>query len=95
MATTVELPPDLLERFRRVATARGVDVRELIAQAAAREVERFESEEATRPTNRPEDMTAEEWITNWRILVADMREWTSKHLPPGHFVDDSRESIHD
>lgn len=34
-------------------------------------------------------------VAMWDAWVAKMREWGAKNLPPGHKVDDSRESIYE
>jgi len=34
-------------------------------------------------------------ITAWESWVAGMRKWGREHFPPGHAVDDSRESIYE
>jgi hypothetical protein len=34
-------------------------------------------------------------LAAWDAWVADMRNWSATHLPPGHTLDDSRESIYE
>src|SRR4051812_27732106 len=41
------------------------------------------------------DLTPAQRVAAWERWVASMREWGARNLPPGHVVDDSRESIYE
>src|SRR5271170_8496435 len=42
-----------------------------------------------------DDGAASQRVAAWQAWVAQMREWGTKNLPPGHVIDDSRESIYE
>jgi hypothetical protein len=44
--------------------------------------------------NQPPSLISQR-VAAWEALVASMREWAEKNLPPGHIVEDSRESIYE
>lgn len=48
------------------------------------------------PINGTADSSSsKERLAAWDARVADLRSWSTAHLPPGHTVDDSRESIYE
>jgi hypothetical protein len=85
---TLRFPPELEAKLQERARLTGETV-EHIVQGAVQEMLRRQ------PTNEPGDVSSEEWVKRWRDWVRDMQQQVSKTVPPGHIVDDSRESIYD
>jgi len=55
----------------------------MIEQAVADPIERAANGDSTRRA------------AAWRAWAAGIQQWGKAHLPPGHVVDDSRESIYE
>jgi len=49
----------------------------------------------TLPTEVISDEAPPSQLEAWNAFVAGMTAWGEKNLPPGHFVDDSREAMYD
>jgi hypothetical protein len=79
MMIEVELPPSLVERIERAATAAGSDVPTLVRQAV---------EQAFAPAAQvASPRSGEQWVQEFRAFVASQPSYE-------HVVDDSRESIY-
>ena len=85
MTFTLALPPDVESKLLRYAAAVGKDpatfVRETVEQKLA-------------SLSEP-PLSAAERAAAWDRWVEHMRSWAEKNLPPGHRVNDSRESIYE
>ncbi len=85
LAMKLRLSDQAIEKLAQRADETGQDVAgvasDLIEQAVANPV--------------PARLTLSQRVAAWNQWVASMRKWGEQHLPAGHFVDDSRESIYD
>ena len=68
---------------------------DLSAQDMAREGKGNGKFRAGQGPDAAKEMTPAQRVAAWDAWVANMRDWGTKNLPPGHFVDDSRESIYE
>jgi hypothetical protein len=79
MSITIELPPDIEKTLRQ----RAADTRQTPEQFAA-----FIIEMTMKASIPPKELTAEEWIAEWKA-------WGASHRPLPHPADDSRDSIYE
>lgn len=86
MSLTIQLAPEMEARLRERAAAEGKDPAEFAVEAL---VERLTAPD----TATPSPVTARRLAALDRF-VTGMREHV-RSLPPGHIVDDSRESIYE
>ena len=84
MTLTLELPPAVEAQLRRRAAAEGKDVPALVLEAVT---EKLAAE------IDPSSLTPDERLAGLRAWV-DLARKHSAHLPPGHVLDDDRESIY-
>lgn len=84
MTLTLDLPPGVEDRLRRRAEAEGKDVQAFVLEAVEQKLEG----EAD-----PSKLTPEQRLANLHSLV-ELGRKHSAHLPPGHALDDDRESIY-
>jgi hypothetical protein len=78
---TLTIPDSTYERLQAKAAARKLSVGDFLGEIAA--------ESAPIPADSARQLAA-------LLSFSDgTSEWTSKHLPPGHVVDDSRAKIYE
>ena len=104
MSITIDLPEPVLERYRRTAAERGVTLEEAVGEDLANRLHesachpeghvRAAEGEADEAPARPVEATIEEWVAGFEAFAEGAAEWGRKHLPPGHHVDYSRDSIY-
>jgi hypothetical protein len=80
---TIQLDGTLEERLKLAAASRGDEPTALARAVLDRNLPAAEVH-----NNAGNQMAAIE------SFIAGMTDWVSKHVPPGHFVDDDRESIY-
>jgi hypothetical protein len=69
---------------------------EMTAQDVAREAESLhQARDDNGRKPRAADLTPAQRAAAWQEMVAKWRDWARANLPPGHVVDDSRESIYE
>ena len=86
MSIQISLPPETEKKLRERAAAEGKEPAALVLEALEQKL----SIQVGYPVPRmPKDKLAA-----WEKFVSGMLEST-KNLPPGHHVDDSRESIYE
>jgi hypothetical protein len=85
LAMKLRLSDEASEKLARRAAESGRD----LAAVASDLIEQAVSVPA------PNDSTAAQRVAAWDRWVATMREWGQNHLPAGHVVDDSRDSIYE
>ncbi len=86
MSLSIQLTPELEAALREKAAAEGKDPSALALEAVA---------EGLAASDRPVSATTTaRRLEAWGRFVAGMREHAN-NLPPGHVVDDSRESIYE
>ena len=76
---TITIPDPTYRRLQAASAARGLSVDKYLEEVTARE--------AAPPSDSEKQLAALESFSDGMVA------WTSKHLPPGHVVDDSRETI--
>jgi hypothetical protein len=86
MSLTIQLTPEMEARLRERAAAEGKDPAEFAVEAVVQRL--------TAPDASSLSPTAARRLDALNSFVAGMREH-AKTLPPGHIVDDSRESIYE
>lgn len=86
MSLTIQLTPEMEARLREQAAAEGKDPAEFAVEAV---VERL----TMSGTSLPSSVVAQR-LEALNRFVEGMREH-AKTLPPGHIVDDSRETIYE
>ncbi|HEY8747193.1 MAG TPA: hypothetical protein VIM11_04415 [Tepidisphaeraceae bacterium] len=86
MHVTISLNPDHEKRLQRRAAAAGKDVSAYIEQLVDKELAATQSSDDSTPNQR---------VVAWDRWVTVMRQWGVEHLPEGHVIDDSRETIYD
>jgi len=77
---TIVIPDLTYRRLQAVAAARGVPVDKYLEELAAQGA-------------LPQSDSAKQ-LAALEAFAAGMTAWTSTHLPPGHIVDDSRDSVY-
>lgn len=85
--TMLNIKREIYERLARKAAAKNTTVEKLVEPVLDEFAETGPSEEIE--SNSARQLAALE------SFIAGMTAWTGKHLPPGHVVDDSRESIYE
>ena len=88
MNIVISISSKLGELLRQRATARGQDVGQFASELVEHALSAppaAESEHTSRTT------TAR--VQSWEAFVAGMRDW-GRTLPPGHSIDDTRDSIY-
>ena len=85
MTLTIPLSHETETRLRQQAAALGKDVAAFVRETV-------EEKLASLPKR---DLTPSERASAWDRWVAHMRDWVEKNVPPGHTLDDSRESIYE
>ena len=78
---TITIPDVTYQRLKDLAAARKISLSELLNEVAA--------------ANGVTRSDAVRQLAALESFAAGMTQWTSKHLPPGHVVDDSREAIYE
>jgi hypothetical protein len=78
---TITISDLTYRRLQEIAEARSLSLDAYLAEVAA--------EQLPTPKDSRRQLAAIESFT------AGMTTWTSTHLPPGHVVDDSRETIYE
>lgn len=86
MSLSIQLTSEMEARLREKAAAQGKDPVALALEAV--------TERLAAPDDFVSPATAEERLEAWNRFAASMREH-ARNLPPGHLVDDSRESIYE
>lgn len=88
MVDVIELPSEIVERARRIAAARGVELSLYVQELVERDVQQQESVSAEEQRPAAERTPAER--------AATWRKWVDTHaVKVDHEVDVSRESIYD
>lgn len=89
MTLNLSLPPEMEAKLRQRAAAAGKDVTAFVEEAVQQKLD-----EADRAPDPAKLSPAEQWelLKTW---IDETTKIVSRTLPPGTFVDDSRESIYD
>ncbi len=87
LSLMLRLSSQTREKLAQRAAARGKDM----ASVASDIIEQAVAASA----NSDERDTTAQRAAAWEAWVSEMRLWGKDHLPPGHIVDDSRESIYE
>jgi hypothetical protein len=80
---TIQLDGSLEERLKLAAATRGDEPTALARAVLDRNLPQAQGQG-----------DAGNQIAAIESFIAGMTDWVSKHVPPGHFVDDDRESIY-
>lgn len=83
---SINIRSDLYNRLLQKATDQHTSVEALVEQVLDEHAERESGDSGSDQLRRRAAFEA--WVKG-------MREWAEKNLPPGHVVDDSRESIYE
>ena len=86
MVLQISLPPNTEAKLRERAAAEGKDPAVFALEAV--------EEKLAGGNGASGQSDAADRVAAWDRFVAGMREWTQT-LPPGHHVDDSRDSIYE
>jgi hypothetical protein len=78
---TITIPDPTYRRLQAASAARGLSVDKFLEEVAAHE--------SVSPSDSEKQLAALESFADGMVA------WTSKHLPPGHVVDDSRDTIYE
>ena len=84
MDITVTVSPSAAAKLNERAAAIGQDVTDYAAQLL---------EQAVAGLSAKATGTSQDALSAWLAFAESMKEW-GKTLPPGHVIDDSRESIY-
>jgi hypothetical protein len=80
------LPDQLAELLSRRAKEQGLTLLEFLEKKANELPDTDRNGHAAKPDDRAAALNS---------FIRSMQEWGTKHIPPGHVVDDSRESIYE
>ena len=86
MAITLQFTPEMEAKLRERAAAEGKAPAVVALEAVA--------EKLAVPNGPNQEAAVQQRLDAWNRFVAAMREH-GRRLPPGHFIDDSRESIYE
>jgi hypothetical protein len=86
MTVKIQFSPEVEAKLRQRAQATGTDVEHVVREAVE---EKFGGGEHVAVSAPPQERAK-----RWHAWVEGMTHLATKNLPPGHFVDDSRESIY-
>lgn len=89
--TRIEVSEAVAKRLGEQAAARGMSLAEFLESIAGNGPGGATNGRAEQTADRAE---IERRLAAFDRLTASMREWGERNLPPGHVVDDSRESIY-
>jgi predicted transcriptional regulator len=99
MTLTISLPPAVEAILREQAAVTGKDITTLVREAVEQRFALPQSEQAVvekwSSQGKTRSMTPADREQAWQAWVAHLRNWGAAHLPAGHHVDDSRESIYE
>jgi len=89
MTLNLALRPEIEARLRQRAAAEGKDVAAFVEEAVQQRLDQPES------SSNPSKLSPSEQWDRLKKWIEETAQIVSKTLPPGTFVDDSRESIYD
>jgi hypothetical protein len=89
MTLQVSIQPELEQKLREQVKAAGTDLDSFVREAIEEKIA------LTSASVDPSKLTPDERRRLWQEWVEETTEIVKKTLPPGHFVDDSRESIYE
>jgi hypothetical protein len=88
MTLQLSIPPEVEAKLRQRAASQGKGLEQFVQQAVVELANEADTVED------PATLSPEEQLRRFNEWAKDTQATVAKTLPPGHFVDDSRESIY-